>query len=301
MNRSPQFSVIITTHTRPRLVVQCIESVLAQTLPPVHYEIIVVDDGSRPRTACVLARYRDRVCVFRQDQQGWGVARQTGVQHSRGRIVVFLDDDCVAPPDWLARYAHVYAQFPDAGGVGGGLRPSARLNVAGRKQYAGHLAYFNRMNAPLGAQADTFGRVWFTFGGNRSFRREVWLAAQATASAWYSAWYYDDTLIDLALREQDAVIFYDPAIWVTHHYVLSVAQRLRAAYRFGRSERFTAPVQARLGATSAEPHTARRSGPETWWPSLRRDADDATVSGLAWYALTQPGCWLARQLGRWRE
>ncbi len=279
------FSVIITTHNRPRLVVACVESVLAQTTPPL--EIIVVDDGSRPKTAHALAPYAGdaRIQYLWQRQQGWGAARFAGVTHSRGAILAFLDDDCAAPPEWLARYAHAYAEHPDAGGIGGGLRPGARMNLAGRKQVDGHRAYFDRLNAPLGVTVDQPGRAWFTFGGNRTFRRDVWLGAQP--DRW--SWYHDDTLIDGRLREQGAIIYYTPDAWVTHHYVLSVAQRLRAAYRYGRSEQTVSmPVQL---ADTARPWQAK-------WRRLVAEYPDVSLRDRLWYASTQPLTWIARWAGQ---
>jgi glycosyltransferase involved in cell wall biosynthesis len=282
------FSVIITTHNRPRLVVACVESVLAQTVPPP--EIVVVDDGSRRATARALEPYAEdaRLRYFWQRQQGWGAARLTGVTYSQGALLAFLDDDCIAPPGWLARYAQAYAEHPDAGGIGGGLRPGVRMNLAGRKQHDGHRAYFERLNAPLGAVVDQPGRVWFTFGGNRTFRRDVWLGAQP--DRW--AWYYDDTLIDERLREQGVIVYYAPDAWVTHHYVLGVAQRVRAAYRYGRSER-----QARITSISI----SSAESPVPWrskWRRLGGDYPGVPLSERLWYASTQPLAWIARWAGQ---
>jgi glycosyltransferase involved in cell wall biosynthesis len=282
------FSVIITTHNRPQLVVACVESVLAQTVLPL--EIAVVDDGSRPATARALAPYVEdaRIRYFWQRQQGWGAARLAGVRHSQGAILAFLDDDCIAPPEWLACYASAYAGHPDAGGIGGGLRPGVRMNLAGRKQYDGHRAYFEQLNAPLGATVDQPGRVWFTFGGNRTFRRDVWLSAQP--DRW--AWYHDDTLIDLRLREQGVAIYYTPDAWVTHHYVLSVAQRVRASYRYGRSER-QAQI-ASIPVSSAESAVPWHSK----WRGLGGDYPEVPLSERLWYASTQPLAWIARWAGQ---
>ena len=282
------FSVIITTHNRPRLVVACVESVLAQAFPSL--EIVVVDDGSRPATARALAPYVQtaRIRYFRQRQQGWGAARLTGVTYSQGAILAFLDDDCIAPPEWLARYASAYAEHPDAGGIGGGLRPGVRMNLAGRKQHDGHRAYFERLNASLGVTVDQPGRVWFTFGGNRTFRRDVWLGAQPDRRAWY----HDDTLIDLRLREQGVTVYYAPDAWVTHHYVLGVAQRVRAAYRYGRSERGMDVVS--VPARPAETALTWRSK----WRRLGGDYSDAPLSERLWYASTQPLAWIARWAGQ---
>ncbi len=160
------------------------------------------------------------------------------------------------------------------------------MNVAGRKQYLGHRAYFQQLNAPLDGDAERAGRAGFTFGGNRSFRREVGWGAQPETPGWY----FDNYAIDLTLRQQGRFIYYEPAAWVTHHYVLSVGQRLRAAYRYGRSEvggekPALLPVQ--------EAHALRDR-----WARLRGECPTATTGALIWYTLTQPLAWAARRLGR---
>jgi glycosyltransferase involved in cell wall biosynthesis len=291
MCEQPFFSVIVPTFNRPRLLASCVRSVLAQDYPSQRYEIIVVDDGGRgvPHTLAPLVD-QGRIRYLWQGRQGWGVARFLGVQNSHGEILAFIDDDCAAPPGWLLAYARAYAAHPEASGAGGALRPGCRTNVAGRKQYLGHRARFERLNAPLGTDVDRAGWAWFTFGGNRTFRRDAWLAAQAGVG---ESWYYDDYLIDLNLREMEARVYYEPAAWVEHHYVLTVGQRIRGTYRYGRSE-------ARVGPSVVEGEGVRQeaSSPVSKWRQLRADVPDATFCARAWYAATQPLVWLARRVGQ---
>jgi glycosyltransferase involved in cell wall biosynthesis len=297
MCSQPFFSVITPTFDRPRLLDACVQSVLSQEFPSERYEVIVVDDGGRGGIPGGLASLveQGRVRYLRQQRQGWGMARLLGVQNSEGEIVVFLDDDCVAPPGWLASYARVYVSYPETSGVGGGLRPGPRTNVAGQKQYLGHVERFNRLNEPLGTRVDQAGWAWFTFGGNRTFRRQAWLAARAGDS---TSWYYDDYLIDLNLREMGARVYYEPEAWVEHHYVLSVAQRIRAAYRYGRSE-------TRVGwcIVAAEGTVGDVGSLGGRWRRLRAEIPESTFWARAWYAATQPLVWLARRVGQldvWR-
>ncbi|MBZ0318123.1 MAG: glycosyltransferase [Anaerolineae bacterium] len=285
------FSVIVTTHNRPALVTRCIESLLTQNFPADDFEIIVVDDGSRPGTGKILMPYHQSGLIryLRQSQQGWGAARLNGVRHSRGEIMVFLDDDCQAPSDWLATYAAVYERLASAVGVGGGLQHGDKMNVAGWKQYRGHMAYFDRLNAPLGITNAQSGQAWFTFGGNRSFRKDVWLAAQSKSNDWY----FDDYSIDLRLREQGVLVYYEPAAWVEHYYFLSLGQRLRSTYRYGRSEKSL--------DRDAQTHTPiARLGLGKRWRRMKSEAPEASNWEHVWYALTQPLTWVARRWGRRR-
>jgi glycosyltransferase involved in cell wall biosynthesis/SAM-dependent methyltransferase len=86
-------SVIIPCYNQGRFLSKAIDSVLKQTYK--HYEIIVVDDGSEDDTKCIAARYPEVEYVF-QKNQGLAAARNTGISHSSGNLLVFLDSD-----DWL--------------------------------------------------------------------------------------------------------------------------------------------------------------------------------------------------------
>lgn len=62
-------------------------------------EVIVVDDGSRDRTA-VIAQGLDGVRVIRHDvNRGYGAALKTGLAHAGGELVGFVDADGTYPPE----------------------------------------------------------------------------------------------------------------------------------------------------------------------------------------------------------
>ncbi len=100
MNAAADISVVIPTFDRPALLGATIESVLAQTVPA--REIIVVDNGTNPGTAAVLARFGDRVRALKTEPLGVQVARNTGIAHARATWVALLDDDDLFLPGYLA-------------------------------------------------------------------------------------------------------------------------------------------------------------------------------------------------------
>lgn len=104
---NPKFSVIIPTFNRVGLLRQALDSVYSQTFT--DHEIIVVDDGSTDGTDLYLLGLRDRVRVFRQANQGPGVARNLGIANAQGEYVAFLDSDDVWCPWTLEIYAEVIA------------------------------------------------------------------------------------------------------------------------------------------------------------------------------------------------
>ena len=100
MSADADVSVVIPTFNRPGLLGATIESVLAQTVRA--REIIVVDNGTNPDTAAVLARFGDRVRVLKTEPLGVQVARNAGIDHASSTWIALLDDDDLFLPSYLA-------------------------------------------------------------------------------------------------------------------------------------------------------------------------------------------------------
>ena len=87
---TPLVSVVIPCYNQARFLGDAIRSVHQQTCRDV--EVIVVNDGSTDETAEVAAQFPD-VRVITQDNRGLSAARNAGLAHSRGELIVFLDAD----------------------------------------------------------------------------------------------------------------------------------------------------------------------------------------------------------------
>lgn len=105
-------SVVIPTYNRRRYITEAIDSVLAQTYD--DYEIVVVDDGSTDGTREALEGYAHAVRYVYQPNAGCAAARNTVVEHSRGRWIAFLDSDDIWLPDKLATQADDLKRYPEA-------------------------------------------------------------------------------------------------------------------------------------------------------------------------------------------
>lgn len=87
----PLVSVVIPNYNYGRFLSKTIESVLAQTYP--NIEIIVVDDGSTDDSIKIIESFGDQVKLIKQQNQGVGMARNTGTENSKGDVLTFLDAD----------------------------------------------------------------------------------------------------------------------------------------------------------------------------------------------------------------
>ena len=97
-----QVSVIVPTHSRAAMLVECLDSLLTQSVNAL--EIIVVDDASTDDTPSVVARYGEAVRYVRIDKQsGKSAAVNLVLGQIRGEFVWIFDDDDVALPTAIER------------------------------------------------------------------------------------------------------------------------------------------------------------------------------------------------------
>ena len=108
-------SVIIPTFNYGSYLPEAIDSALAQTRA--LHEIIVVDDGSTDNTREIAERFGDKIVYVYQQNAGLSAARNTGIRHSTGDVVAFLDADDVWYPEKTAKQLEAFNGDPDIGMV----------------------------------------------------------------------------------------------------------------------------------------------------------------------------------------
>jgi len=104
----PDASLIIATHNRARELSDCLAALAWQSQPE-QFEVIVVDNGSHDQTQEVIAAHAsDRLRgVFVADPNR-AKARNAGIAQARGRIVIFCDDDTIAPNNFVAEHLRAH-------------------------------------------------------------------------------------------------------------------------------------------------------------------------------------------------
>src|SRR5450756_2616592 len=115
--RSPipglRVSILVPTFNRANYIAECLDSLLAQTMPAL--EIIVIDDGSEDGTSELLKHYGQRIRYIRKDNGGEDTAGNLGVALARGEFIWIFGDDDVALPRAIANRVAALQARPDAG------------------------------------------------------------------------------------------------------------------------------------------------------------------------------------------
>lgn len=114
-------TVIIPTHNRSDALKRALHSLSKQTMSQERFELIVVNDGSSDETPDVCERFREKIknleLISHRHSKGAWVSRNAGIARSRGRLVLFTDDDCVAAGNWIERMTSVLERHPIVAGA----------------------------------------------------------------------------------------------------------------------------------------------------------------------------------------
>lgn len=114
---APLISVIVPCYNHGIYLRDAFASIQQQDYSAI--EIVLVDDGSTDATRQVAADYPTIKYIY-QPNQGLSAARNTGIAHSTGRYLVFLDADDWLLPGALQTNARYLQQRPELAFVSGG-------------------------------------------------------------------------------------------------------------------------------------------------------------------------------------
>lgn len=96
------FSIIVPVYNRREEVEDLLKSLAEQT--DKGFEIILVEDGSSDKCAPEAEKYSSalRLRYFWKENEGRSIARNYGLERAEGDYFIFVDSDCILPPDYIA-------------------------------------------------------------------------------------------------------------------------------------------------------------------------------------------------------
>jgi len=120
-----ELSILITTLNGARTLGPLMEALTRLTVPVPAWRIVVVDNGSTDGTPGLLQRYAAALplVLLREERRGMNIARNAGLEHVKGELVVFTDDDTIPARDWLVELVRAAEQHPECDIFGGAVVP----------------------------------------------------------------------------------------------------------------------------------------------------------------------------------
>lgn len=105
MNEAPEItwpfvSVIVPVYNDCEHIELLLKSLLCQDYPKDLLEIIVIDNNSTDTSKEIVQKFPVTL-LEENDIQSSYAARNRGIRHAKGQILVFIDSDCVADSQWL--------------------------------------------------------------------------------------------------------------------------------------------------------------------------------------------------------
>lgn len=293
---NPSISICIVTGRRTRALDACLASLQVQREPP-SFEVLVGADRD-PGVAEVVRRRFPEARVRIVDGSLPGAARNLIVDHARGDLLLFLDDDVTAESDLLARLADLARAHPEAGVFGG---PNDTPIESSRFQIVQGAVLASAVGAgPVrrryGAHPSGYADERFFILCNLAVRRDVMVPFEHDLVC------AEENALLSVMSRSGVAMYYDPELVVYHERRPTLAGFIQQMHKYGRGRgqllvrrpftlrpAFLAPT-ALLAYAGVSPVLVALVGP---W----------ALAPLAAYlaAVTASAVWIGRTLRRWRE
>lgn len=249
-----ELSVVIPTYNRVDRLRHVLPTLLAQSLHPARYELVIADsrsdDGTAEYIATLNERHPGRIRFLPGAYTGRASARNAGIEAARGNVVLFTDADILATPTLLERHL---GQHRQAGGK--------RLAVVGCELQVQSVADYERQRDDENARRPLHPAArkqlsWLYFlTGNASVGRDE-LRAVGGFDEQFTGYGHEDLELGYRLVKNGVAIVYDAAAINFHWHPVPFAEQVGrmelagvSTVRFYRKHPdFT--VKANLGMTS---------------------------------------------------
>jgi GT2 family glycosyltransferase/glycosyltransferase involved in cell wall biosynthesis len=215
---APEVSVVIINYNNAALTLECLDSVWSVT-QGVRYEIILLDNGSSLDDYELLVQAGGRRKLVRLEvNRFFGEGNNLAVEHSRAKLVCFLNNDITVTEGWLGRLAATLRTNRDAGIVGPKfIYPDGRLQEAGALILPnGYSRQIGKGQDPSDPMFNTERLAHYISAACALMPKDLFLAVGGFDLMWEPACYEDADLC-FKIRERGKTVRYCPSAQVVHH------------------------------------------------------------------------------------
>lgn len=217
--KKPVVSVIIPSYNSEKLISRCLTSLVNQRTK-IPYEIIVVD-SSKDNTPKIIKNDFPSVKLIRLKQQTYpGAGRNIGVENAKGKIIAFIDSDCIAHPNWINDALNsIDKGYNIVGGSVKNANPQSMVSIAD------FILTFNEFLAGMPKR-----EVKFMPTCNFFCRKEVFGEIGGFPPDLLAG---EDTLFNYKATKEYKLLF-NPEIKIAHHNREKFSKFMKHHYNFGR-------------------------------------------------------------------
>jgi glycosyltransferase involved in cell wall biosynthesis len=214
-------SIVICTANRCVSLEKTLASVALSTYG--NIEVVIVDasddDSVKQLIAEIKSQYLFAVIYLTVDQKNISVSRNVGIKNSMGDIIFFLDDDAIAPPNWVEDSLKTYEKYGKCcAGVGGTVRDMTRPGYPLQFHHGITNIYSNTIaiRDTNSANHNCQKGPWFNglMGANSSYRRSYLIEIDGYDE--FFEYFLDETDVCLRLIRAGYEIHYSDV--VVDHY-----------------------------------------------------------------------------------
>lgn len=171
-----KLSVVVCTYNREKYIYNLLKSIAENDFSKKLYEIVVVNNNSSDNTEAECQRFRTNFPdvdfqYIEEKNQGLSFARNRGIMHTNGDVLIYVDDDALVNREYLQTYYDFFEQNPSVEAAGGAILPQYETQEPEwMTLYTKQLltAYLYKGN-----EIKPFGKREFPGGGNAAYRRQV--------------------------------------------------------------------------------------------------------------------------------
>lgn len=184
-DKTIDLSIVIPAYNAEKYLERCLFSVINQK-SNFKYEIIVINDGSIDRTAEILEEFKKNklIKIIEQENRGFSGARNTGIDFSTGKFIMFVDSDDILLPnsiDTMLKYAYKF----NVDIVQGGYEIFDENTTILTKR-------FNKMDSFSENKAEMFKCPGYPWG--KIYKRELFNNVRFPVNYWF-----EDTIIPFVI------------------------------------------------------------------------------------------------------
>lgn len=218
-------TIQLCTYNRAALLERVLDACFEQTVPDDAYEVVLVNDGSTDATPAAIeraaARARCRFIVVNQRNSGLAAGRNAGIARATGERIVFIDDDVLVLPNFVAEHLRSHGAHPKAIVRGGAIEVESFDDlpppVWSPRHYSGNFFWTTNVSVPLAA-------IRGVGGFDESFSEYGW----------------EDIDVGLRLRARGVTAVFNPKALVYHFKPLPRSSEVERMLRQARAQARTA-------------------------------------------------------------